>query len=70
MPGSRGEGSERGTRKQMRGGRRRTELNRWLDNIPDSVGVNLDKLWEMAEDRGAWSATVHGVAKNQTQLSV
>ena len=32
----------------------------WLDNITDSVDVNLSKLWEMVKDRGAWSATVHG----------
>ena len=26
---------------------------RWLDSITDSVDVNLSKLWEMVEDRGA-----------------
>ena len=25
--------------------------------------------WRIPMDRGAWRATVHGVAKNQTQLS-
>ena len=34
----------------------------------DSMGINLGKLWEMVRDREAWSAAVHGVAKNQTQL--
>jgi len=39
---------------------------RWLDSITDSVDMNLRKLWEIAEDRGAWHTTVHGVAKSQT----
>ena len=42
---------------------------RWLDSIPNSMDMNLSKLQEIVEDRGAWCATVHGVAKNQTQLS-
>jgi len=43
---------------------------RWLDNITDSGDMNLSKLQEIVEDRGAWCATVHGVAKSWTQLSV
>ena len=32
------------------------------------MDMNLSKLWEIVEDRGAWRAAVHGVAKNQTRL--
>ena len=39
---------------------------RWLDIITDSMDMNLNKLLERVEDRGAWRAVVHGVAKSQT----
>ena len=42
---------------------------RWLDSITNSMDMNLSKLQEMVKDRGVWSAAVHGVAKNQPQLS-
>ena len=42
---------------------------RWLDSITESMDMNLNELWEIVKDRGAWCATVHGVAKNWTQLS-
>ena len=42
---------------------------RWLGSITDSMDINLSKLREIVEDRGAWHITVHGVAKSHTRLS-
>ena len=39
---------------------------RQLDNITDSMDMNLSKLQEMVKDREAWRAIVHGVAKSRT----
>ena len=43
--------------------RRGPQRMRWLNGITGSVDMNLSKLWEIVEDRGAWSATVHGVTE-------
>ena len=40
---------------------------RWLDGITDSVDMNLSKLQETVEDRGAWHAATHGVTKSRTR---
>ena len=41
---------------------------KWLDGIIDSINMSLSKLQEIAKDREAWHAAVHGVAKSQIQL--
>ena len=39
---------------------------RWLDDITDSMDMYPTELQEIVEDREAWRATVHGVAKSQS----
>ena len=52
-------------------GKRRSgwQRMRQLDRISDSMDMNLNKLQEIVENRGAWHAMVHGVTKSWIRLN-
>ena len=52
---------------KIKGKRRRGQQRmRWLDSITNSTDMNVSKLREIPEDRGAWRIAVYGVAKGWT----
>ena len=55
--------------RKIEGRRRRGDRMSWLDDITDSVDMNLSKLRKTVKDREAWCAAVHGVTMSWTQLN-
>ena len=46
--------------------RREQQRMRWSDGITNSMGMSLSKLRKILEDRGAWHAAIHEIAKSHT----
>ena len=45
-------------------------ISGWEDSLEEGMATHSSILaWRIPKDGGAWWATVHGVTKNQTQLS-
>ena len=49
--------------------RREQQKMKWLYGIPNSMDMNLSKLWKLVIDREAWHAAYQEVTKSQKRLS-
>ena len=50
--------------------RRQYQRMRWLDSIMDSTDMNVNKLWDIVEDREAWCANIHRVERAGHNLAI
>ena len=53
---------------KIEGKRRGWQTMRWLHSITDSMDMNLSKLREIVENKGAWHEVVHDITKSQRWL--